>query len=425
MTFQPAHQSLSTTTSGAGRLVNSVIFGRFMRIHRLTAFHVPIGLKRSIRHASHHRSETQTLLFRCVLRDGTVGWGEGLPRTYVTGESIDSAWRMISQTDFGDLAAADFTSAAAAAEQIDLFRFCTTEADAGVVSRGCFGNSVRAAAETAILDAACRAENRPLSGLIRQLSKSGTCGDPIPVNYSGIITGESPRSLRKSAILMRLGGIRAIKVKVGMAGASDADILRRVRFWSGRNCDLRLDANEAWRGEEAAEKLRPLLAFGPTCIEQPVPHSDVAALRQLRDEISIPIMLDESLCCSEDAERAVSGGLCDLFNIRLSKCGGILRSLRLVEFANISQLNWQLGCQVGETGILSAAGRHFASVVRGHRFVEGSYDRFLVRERLTEQDLTFGYAGYGQPLDRPGLGVEVDECRVRSLARRFTDVIAG
>src|SRR5438045_7768492 len=105
----------------------------------------------------------------------------------------------------------------------------------------------------------------------------------------------------------------------------------------------------------------------------------------------VPIMLDESLCCDVDAERAVRGGWCDLFNLRLSKCGGFIPTLRLAQLARRHGLNCQLGCQVGETAVLSAAGRHFAASVAGLRYLEGSYDRHLVREALGTSDLTFGW----------------------------------
>jgi muconate cycloisomerase len=119
-------------------------------------------------------------------------------------------------------------------------------------------------------------------------------------------------------------------------------------------------------------------------------------------------MLDESLCSSRDAEEAVSRGTCDLFNLRLSKCGGFIATLRLAQFARQYGIGYQLGCQVGETGILSAAGRHFASGVSGLRYIEGSYDRHLVEERLTMEDLTFGRGGWAPHLSGPGLGVQVD-----------------
>jgi muconate cycloisomerase len=137
-------------------------------------------------------------------------------------------------------------------------------------------------------------------------------------------------------------------------------------------------------------------------------------------------MLDESLCSIGDAERAVAGGTCDLFNIRLSKCGGLIDSLRIAALAQRAGLGFQLGCQVGETGILSALGRQFATTVTGARYLEGSFDRFLVRERLTHEDLTFGIGGWAPRLAGPGLGVTIDEQAVeRVVQRRESWTIGG
>jgi L-alanine-DL-glutamate epimerase-like enolase superfamily enzyme len=63
-----------------------------MRVVELTAYHLRIPLRKTIRHASHTRTDNDTLVVRCKLDDGTVGWGEGLPREYVTGETIDSTF---------------------------------------------------------------------------------------------------------------------------------------------------------------------------------------------------------------------------------------------------------------------------------------------------------------------------------------------
>jgi muconate cycloisomerase len=95
-----------------------------------------------------------------------------------------------------------------------------------------------------------------------------------------------------------------------------------------------------------------------------------------------------------------------------------LNSLRLAAMARAHGLGFQLGCQVGETGILSAAGRHFACSVGPIRYLEGSYDRWLVRERLTRQDLSFGYGGWAPALKGPGLGVNVDRAAVNRVCRR-------
>ena len=57
-----------------------------MRVVELSAHHVRIPLRKPIKHASHSRTETDNLVVRCVLGDGTIGYGEGVPRDYVTGE---------------------------------------------------------------------------------------------------------------------------------------------------------------------------------------------------------------------------------------------------------------------------------------------------------------------------------------------------
>jgi muconate cycloisomerase len=128
----------------------------------------------------------------------------------------------------------------------------------------------------------------------------------------------------------------------------------------------------------------------------------------VRHEVRVPIMLDESLCSPYDAERARERDRCDLFNLRLSKCGGFIPTLRLVEFARRHRFGYQLGCQIGETALLSAAGRHFATSVAGLRSLEGSYDRHLIREPLGTEDLTFRWGGWAPALPGPGLGVTVD-----------------
>jgi L-alanine-DL-glutamate epimerase-like enolase superfamily enzyme len=395
-----------------------------MHIHRITAFQLPIALRKPVRHASHERFANDTLIIRCVMNDGSIGWGEGLPRTYVTGESIETAWRHLESTDFRPLREQTFYDTVQLATAIDQFRLADVKPDPGIQIRECFGNSVRCALELAILDAACRVEHCSIGQLIAKLPGTerifNACDE---VFYSGAITSMSPGKQIVSALKMRLFGFRTVKVKVGTAGIHDEACLRRVRRIIGQNVDLRLDSNEAWRCEEVCLKMQPLLKYNVTSLEQPVPHADVAGLRHVRSELNVPIMLDESLCCHEDAERAIAGGWCDLFNIRLSKCGGIFRSVRLAAIASQQGLGFQLGCQVGETGILSAAGRHFACNVDNIRYLEGSFDRFLVRDALTEQDLTFQYGGRGKRLAGPGLGVDINECRVRQLAVRTTELI--
>lgn len=383
-----------------------------MRIAELTAFHVRIPLRSTIRHASHTRRASDTLVVRCRLDNGIVGWGEGLPRAYVTGETIESALEHFRTTDLKCRLGRRFENLSEAVALAQEFRWDDLPTD----GRKCFGNAARCAVELSLLDAASRAAGVPLSQVTRLVPESLAIRKVADrIRYSAAMTGATPVRQFLRACAIRYFGFHQGKVKVGVPGVDEAAMLRRVRRITGKTFDLRIDANEAWTCANFEASLRPLLPFGISAVEQPVPHAQSDCLAKFRGQIPVSIVLDESLCSVSDAHRAIERGTCDLFNIRLSKCGGFINSIKLAALAHQAGLGYQLGCQVGETGILSAAGRHFAASIGEIRYIEGSFDRFLVKERLTVEDITFGRGGYAPALAGPGLGVTIEENAVRRV----------
>jgi muconate cycloisomerase len=389
-----------------------------LKIIALKAYQIRIPLRRRIRHAAHTRTETDNLLVRCVLEDGNEGFGEGVPRDYVTGETIATAFDLLQRSDLAGQCedCRDFEQAVALAERLQLAPVPGDE-------RGCEGNAARCAVELAILDAYGQCFGRSLSDVVRMLSPE-IYQPQAHVRYSGAITTARTIKTLTAAIVFRIYRFRQVKIKVGMEGYDDRRRLGMMRRWGGRKIDIRLDANEAWTPANVVERIRELETFGISAIEQPVPHADAAVLRDVRRQVRTPIMLDESLCSRYDAERAVEGQICDLFNLRLSKCGGFIPSLRLAQFAKHHGLGCQLGCQVGETAVLSAAGRHFAASVAGLRYLEGSYDRHLVREALATEDLTFGWGGWAKALPGPGLGITIDPQALQRVTVREEMLLA-
>jgi muconate cycloisomerase len=383
-----------------------------MRIRQLTAYVVRLPFKRRFSHASATRQGSENVLIRCELSDGTIGWGEGVPRSYVTGETPAGCLRQIAMTPLGGQLGNDCGT------WPDVVRMCEQfmpAADRDDV-RGCYGNALRCAVELSILDAFGRLLGEPVSAVTSHYEPATSIRTPQKYAiYSAVIDSGNDRLWRK-ALVRRLYGFRHCKVKVGAAGDDDITRLQTIRRWIGRRMDLRIDANEAWTATDARETLESLMPFGISCVEQPVPHAEVSCLAELRRQVAVPIMLDESLTSEIDAQAAITGQTCDLFNIRLSKCGGFLASLRLAAMAHAAGLGYQLGCHPGETGILSAAGRHWACSVANVRYVEGSYDRYLFRRLLTHEDITFGFGGRGRALTGRGLGVTVDEAVLRELA---------
>jgi muconate cycloisomerase len=386
-----------------------------MKIAELTAFVVRIPLRKAIKHASHSRTETENIVVRCTLDDGTVGYGEGVPREYVTGETADTAIDLLKTSDITSQleSCPDFAKAVILAERL---RLAPVPGD----HRGVGGNAARCAVELALLDAYGRAYGEPLSAVTKHI---------VPelyqfrdsVRYSGAITSAKGLKVRFAAWRMWIYRFKQVKIKVGMEGYDDAKRLRVIRSRIGRKTDLRVDANEAWPAAAAVERIAELEPANISSVEQPVAHAEVDQLAGIRKKIKTPIMLDESLCGFIDAKHAIDNGLCDLFNLRLSKCGGFIPSLRLAQAAKRAGLGYQLGCQVGETAILSAAGRHYACSVADLRYLEGSYDRHLVKEALGKQDITFGWGGWAPYLNGIGLGVGIDPpALARVTVRRET-----
>jgi L-alanine-DL-glutamate epimerase-like enolase superfamily enzyme len=336
-----------------------------------------------------------------------------VPRDYVTGETIDFSLDLLKRSDLAkqlDTDCTDFVQAVHLAERLKLAASPNDD-------RGILGNAARCALELAVLDAYGRSYGEPLTRVTELIAPELYKFQP-EVQYSGVIG--NPRGWKKRfyPLVYRLAGFKQVKLKVGIEGHDDVKRTKLIRRWLGNGIDLRIDANEAWSPSDAAARIRELEPFGITSVEQPVRHEDVACLTEVRKQVKTPVMLDESLCGEIDAERAAKNGWCDLFNIRISKCGGFIPSVRLAQLAKRHNLGYQLGCQVGETAILSAAGRHFATSVAGIRYLEGSYDRHLVWEALSAEDLTFRRNGRAPALIRTGLGFTLDPLRLEWLTQR-------
>lgn len=384
-----------------------------MRVVELEARHVRVALRRKVTHASHVRTDTDNVVVRCKLSDGSTGYGEGVPRDYVTGETLDSALELLKRSDLAKQLDTDISNFVEAVHLAEKLALAPTAGD----DRGIAGNAARCAVELAVLDAFGRAYGEPLTR-VTELVAPELYKFRDRVQYSGVIGNPRGWKKRLYPLVYRLAGFAQVKIKVGIEGQDDVKRLKTMRRWLGRTMDVRIDANEAWAPAEVAERIKQLEPFGITSVEQPVRHEDVTCLAEVRKQVKTPIMLDESLCGAVDAERAVQGGWCDLFNLRLSKCGGFIPTLRLAEFAKRHNLGYQLGCQVGETAILSAAGRHFATSVTDLRYCEGSYDRHLVWEALGIEDLTFRRNGRAPALVGSGLGFRLDPARLDWVTKR-------
>lgn len=225
--------------------------------------------------------------------------------------------------------------------------------------------------------------------------------------------------LRKKLRFYRFAGFRDFKLKVGFdRDEARAELVRRSlghALSSGR-ATLRLDVNGGWSAKDAAQELARWHDLPLAGIEQPLARGREAELSGLRRFTSAPWIHDESLIDVEDARRLIGLGVADVFNVRLSKCGGFLPALRVAMYARRQGVRVQLGCMVGETSILAAAGLRFLEAFPYAEWVEGCFGTWLLRVDVVRRSLRLGYGGRLPTVGGPGWGVQVDEGRLTALS---------
>jgi L-Ala-D/L-Glu epimerase len=380
-----------------------------MRLVSATLYALQIPFTESFAHSTKERTSCDSVVVRVCDEAGIEGFGEGVPRPYVTGETpesvmthlADDLWPAVAGREAPSIAEAGLTSVDA---------FIPEKPVVGVLS----DHASRAALELAILDCVLRSHQMSVAQVMPPRRQK--------IVYSGIITAGSLETAVRHARQMKLVGLEHIKVKVGMD--DDFDRLHAIRGVFGPRASLRVDANGAWTVEQAAEALNRMAVLNIDSVEQPLPRGPVAELRRLRQLIRVPVMVDESLVTLADTDELIEARAVDYFNIRVSKCGGLARSLEIARRGLRAGIRLQVGAQVGETAILSAAGRHLAAALPDVAFVEGSYGSMLLTEDISLDGIRFGHRGVAPILTGPGLGVRVLEDQLRKYAVRVVELNA-
>jgi L-alanine-DL-glutamate epimerase-like enolase superfamily enzyme len=372
-------------------------------------------MKRPFAHARATRKIAESVVVR-LRWDGEEGLGECVPRRYVTGETPNSVFEAL--TAFDPSAAAEVLAADGYRAAVPLLE--ALDLPARLRQRGRPGPAAACALELALLDLVgrrSRASLREVAAALPPPAELRDRGAPHPFSRAldgsreaAAIFGEGERAL-----------YAVLKIKVGLGREEDLARVRAAREEVGPDFTISVDANMAWSLDEAcamADLLRPL---GIAWYEEPLARGALADYAELRRRTGVRVMLDESLTSLAEAEAAIAQSACDLFNIRVSKCGGLVASLRLAELAHRQGLGFQLGTHPGAQAILRAAEWQLMNMLGGFVAVEAArthawFEEELVREPL-EIDRTERRA---RPLAGPGLGIAL----VPERLERHTDLTA-
>lgn len=261
--------------------------------------------------------------------------------------------------------------------------------------------------ELALLDLSSKYWNNSLESIFRT-----RWSQPPP--YSAVIPILPLDRLEAFVTLLQMNDMKNIKIKVG--ARINPAVFEKARSVLGNDVDLRIDANGAWTEKEALNNIELMEPYDIRAVEQPVAKDNVRGLREVTAHSRPLIVADESICSFKDGKNLLEMKACHVFNVRLSKCGGFFGSLAILDVARSGGLRCQIGCQVGETGILSAAGRHLAGWFDDILYLEGSFGNWVLQEDIVEEDVRFGRGGQAPPLKGRGLGVHVNQNAIVRLA---------
>jgi L-alanine-DL-glutamate epimerase-like enolase superfamily enzyme len=378
-----------------------------MKIDQISIYPVVLPFLAEFSHSLRKRSFVKNIIVEVVAEHGEIkGYGEGAPRSFVTGESqentVHSIDRFIKLNNFpwelNDVS--------------QIWNFVDN------ITIGKENNAAICALETALLNALGKSQGR---NIIDYFPKDFMTNK---VYYGAALPLAGKQRIIEMCRLIKKMKIKKLKLKMGKDLSQNKEILEAVRMVFGEDCDLKVDINCVWNYALALKHVSLINNYGIKIIEQPMRPNDpeTADFVGLMQKAGVVLMADESACSLGDMEKIVEEGSYQMINVRLSKCGGFRNSLKIIDYLRRNQISFQIGCHMGESGLLSAAGRVLCLLCSDAVYCDGSYDEFMLKENVTIQDVSFGLGGEAAPLGDPGIGVEVSGNNLSRLSEGFNTI---
>ena len=338
-----------------------------------------VKLKSTIRHAAATRNEGESVWVKAE-RNGIAGYGEGCPRSYVAGDELESSVRW-AQEIFS-----------AGKVQFNTFEDTIKwgEKNNSLIDRY---PSAWCAIEMALLDLFSREKNCSVETLL------GMDACERRGRYTAVLGDDKKWKFTNIAEQYLILGISDFKIKINGELEKDRARLKILddlcKQHNIPDVRIRLDANNLWteHSEEAINYLKALNC-NAFAIEEPVGARDAEDISKVSTAIGLPVILDESLCTFDDLSQYKHLPGKFIANIKVSRVGGIIRTLRLLQ--ELKKLGWPviIGCHVGETSLLTRAAL-ITAYAAGESLIaqEGAFGDYLVEREPVKPILKFGRNG--------------------------------
>jgi L-alanine-DL-glutamate epimerase-like enolase superfamily enzyme len=360
-----------------------------VRIKTIEPIAVSLPMLKPVIMAGEEVRRADNVLVRIESDDGVVGWGEAAAAPVMTGETLES---IVSAVHY-------LSSALRGRDAADI-------AGALVTMDGrMYGNhGAKAAVEIALHDLTGRATGKPVHALLGERKRSR-----MPL--LGVIGGGDYAGDLHDAEKKKAAGFTAYKIKVGIdTPANDAARTRDICKVLGGGMLVSADANQGYSTEQALAYVQTVKGSGLGFFEQPVMADDLPGMATVAAATDIAIGADEGIHSLEDIRRHHERKAARGVSLKAIKLGGIRALTEAGRLCDRLGMSVNISCKTGESSVACAAALHVASVIPNI-----GWGLTLTHVGLAEDIVASSIPtakGHAASLDRPGLGIDVDEDRV-------------
>lgn len=274
------------------------------------------------------------------------------------------------------------------------------------------GNAIaKSSLETALLDAQGKRLGISVAALL-----GGARQSHLPVLWT-LASGDTERDIEEAKSLLAERRHRDFKLKIG---ARDVDVdvshVARIKAALGDSASVRVDVNQAWDERTAVRAIAALQEVGCDLIEQPIPARNHAGLVRLSERFEIPILADEGVQDCIDGLSLIKKGFSGAFALKIAKSRGPFGAQRLAHLAEAAGIGLYGGTLL-EGSIGSVAALHVWATLPEMAWGTEMFGPLLLTDDIVKQPLRYMEFGVKLP-QMPGLGVELDEDKLREYTRR-------
>jgi L-alanine-DL-glutamate epimerase-like enolase superfamily enzyme len=343
---------------------------------KISSSALKIPLKGSFKQASHIRYTGESIWIE-VSRGRVTGLGEGCPRTYVTHESLKDAVAWLNKMG---------NSIRKECSNVMKLRAFVVHNQSEIDRHP----AAWCAMELALLDLFAKESKYNVENLLNIENRKST------FEYTAILSDDDRNEFLTKIERFKHLGFKHYKVKIsGNAERDQQKFEDLTRCIKGDKTTIRIDANNFW-GENLEKAQRYFEATDLNClgVEEPFKTGEFEKMAILQQQLQIPIILDESGAKITDLEKADATGARFILNLKISKAGGIFRSLALIDAAKSLGMKIIVGAHVGETSLLTRAAM-LAAQYSGDALLgqEGGFGEYLIKRDKVKPILQVGKGG--------------------------------